>query len=402
MSLPSAVYQNQVRRKILKSDAQQLRCLQQCFDPLYEHLTTIGSQSRANPLLMNDVKGLYLWGGVGCGKTYMMDLFRENLPSDIDCCRMHFHAFMKDVHRYLHKSRMEGKTSDIAHAVQNVIKNANVLCFDEMMVTDVADAMILKRIFKHLYTRGLCLVTTSNRAPQSLYQNGLNREQFLPFIDLLSERCKVFNMDADVDYRTSLGGGSSASDDIYFYPSNDAKQRAKFEEKFRSLMKGKKVAKATIRSDFKREVTIPQAVPSLKVCRFTFGELFCQERNAVDYETISQKFHTIFIENFPKLSIKQSNEVRRMINALDIFYQNSVKLIILADAQPQELCLEDSSKDDPYDLLGLRNPMMREMYSEEFQIFNTEDEQFMIKRALSRLTEMKSPKYMQEKWKGTG
>ena len=402
MSLPSVVYQGNVRRKILKHDVQQLKCITQFLDPLHEKLTSIGSDAKSNPLLMNDVRGLYIWGGVGCGKTYIMDLFRENLPRGIESCRMHFHSFMKDVHRQLHKSRMlgnQGKPSDVADAVQNVIQGANLLCFDEMMVTDVADAMILKRIFKHLYERGLCLVTTSNREPQALYQNGLNREQFLPFIDLLLERCHVHSMKADIDYRSSGDANTSQPSDVYFFPTSDARQRSRFEEKFRAMSKGKKAARVSIRTDFNRDLFIPKAVLPSKVCRFTFNELFCEERSATDYEAISQRFHTIFIEDFPKISIKQSNEVRRMINALDVFYQNNAKLIILADAEPKNLCLDG---DNSTDLFTANNSMMQAMYSEEFQIFNTMDEQFMIQRALSRLTEMKSAKYQLAKWKGKG
>ncbi|KNH04755.1 ATPase [Perkinsela sp. CCAP 1560/4] len=388
MLLPSELYANCIRKGSLKQDKQQLKCITKFLDPLYEKLCGLGGAAKQNPLIMNDIKGLYLWGGVGCGKTLLMDLFRDALPTNINCRSMHFHTFMKDVHRFLHKQRMLGEKNgtDITHAVNTVVRDANLLCFDEMMVTDVADAMILKRVFRHLYERGLCLVTTSNRAPSDLYLNGLNREQFLPFVDMLEERCHVCPMKNETDYR--LKQDPSSITDVYFYPSSDPTQKAGFEAKFRGMTKGKKPEKITLSTEFGRKLLIPKAVPACKICRFTFMELFCEELGAVDYETISKKFHTVFIENIPKLSLKQSSEVRRMINALDLFYQNKVKLVILADAEPQALCPESGGA------TGHENLDI----SEDFKIFTTEDEYFMIKRTLSRLTEMRSASYMKQKW----
>eukprot|EP00759_Apiculatamorpha_spiralis_P051131 PhF_6_TR5120/c1_g1_i2/m.7257/K06916/zapE; cell division protein ZapE len=330
---PSALYTSRASKGLIKSDTKQQHALQSCYDRLHTDLTTYAQTSRKSRTALSNIPGIYTFGGVGCGKTYCMDLFLDCIPQSVTRRRVHFHAFMLDTHKVIHDVKKHDKKTDgMKEVTQRMLGNAEVLCFDEMMVTDIADAMILKRLFNAFYDFGVCVVSTSNRPPDDLYENGLNRELFTPFISTIKKKCVLHNMDSKVDYRlTGTQGGT------YFQPINDTQQEA-FLAMYKTFCKGVAPKRAYVTA-FGRPITIQSAVDG--VCKFTFQELCGQERSAVDYEAIAQAYHTVFLEGVPMLSMNQSSEVRRFIVALDVFYQHNVKLVVLADAPPEKLKLED-------------------------------------------------------------
>ena len=408
LSKPTAAYMERVAKGLVLSDAKQMRCLTSCLDPLHTSLTQYAgsgtSESRSRSRLQG-IKGAYLWGGVGCGKTYLMDLLESCLPQNLTRRRVHFHAFMSEVHKTIRDIKKKDSVTDgMRETTKRLIGDVEVLCFDEMMVTDVADAMILKRLFNSFDELGLCSVVTSNRPPGDLYANGLNRELFLPFVSLLKKRCTVFDMESDVDYRLRNKQTSSTESRRYFSPSDNKTEREAFYHLLTKLRNGETLSPATLVSSVNRLVSVPCAAQQHGVCLFTFQQLCGEERSAIDYEAIAQSFPYVFVTDIPHISLRQSSEVRRLIIALDVFYQHRVKLVCLADADPAHLCPEmestpqsgraELSDDDRHmiDSLGLTENG-KSTSNRSMNIFTHQDERFMMDRALSRLYEMSTPEY---------
>lgn len=317
--------------------------------------------------LSQSVKGLYLWGGVGCGKTYLMDLLYDVTPTNIKKSRVHFHQFMLDVHKTMHFIRQEkGKKIDHDDVFEELcvrmIGNIELLCFDEMIVNDIVDATILKRLFHSFYRYGLVCMFTSNRAPTDLYKNGLNRELFTPFIDVLQKQNHVWEMEGRTDYRMvsfasqkqhalgglsgnlQLGGGASQAPiagqggegmTTFFYPNTET-TRALFEQQW-TTMTHMQPCTTRILKVFGRDVIVELAVGS--VCRLDFHETCDSDKMSVaDFGVVAKSFHTIFIENIPQLDpVHAGNVCKKFISLIDELYQHHCKVIFLSDVTPKEL-----------------------------------------------------------------
>lgn len=280
------------------------------------------------------LRGLYLWGGVGRGKTFLADLFHEKLNVKRKR-RAHFHAFMADVHARIHAWRQRAKSGEvtgddpIAPVAEALADEAWVLCFDEFSVTDIADAMILGRLFQALFARGVVVIATSNVEPARLYENGLNRALFLPFIALIEKQMQVRRLDALADYRLQKLAGRQ----VYHVPADNA-ARAALDRAFDDLSGGRTGASRLIDLPG-RQLRVPRAAGG--VARFAFDELCEEALGSLDYLALARSFHTIILERIPELDYAHRNAAKRFITLIDILYENHVKLIASAAAAPERL-----------------------------------------------------------------
>lgn len=339
----SAAYDAKIRDHSLQSDEAQKR-LAEKFDILLENLHQHRPFRKQGPFgwIMGRRKapvtptGLYVWGSVGRGKTMLMDLFFAAAPVKRKR-RVHFHAFMAEVHARIHAWRQQKKIGavkgedPIAPLADELIAEAWLLCFDEFAVTDIADAMLLGRLFTALFERGLVVVATSNVEPSRLYEGGLNRALFLPFISLLMRRMEVFELSARTDFR--LEKLNSAP--VYYSPADEI-ARAALDRAFHALT-GQESGQQTQLSVLGREVTIPQAASN--VARFAFDDLCSRPLGSADYLAIAENFHTVFVDDVPAMPQHMRNEAKRFINFIDTLYDQHVKLVLSADALPTKLYL---------------------------------------------------------------
>lgn len=269
--------------------------------------------------------GLYMFGGVGRGKTMLMDLFYETVPFEPKW-RVHFHEFMAEVHDRITEARKTHEGDPIPIVAKSLTEEAKLICFDEMHVTDIADAMILGRLFTGLFESHVVVVATSNAHPQDLYKEGLNRPLFEPFIELLEDRMEVLQLEAEKDYRLERLEGTQ----LYFTPA-DAEAHAAMDASWDRLTGGSKGEASEIPSKG-RIIPVPKA--ALGVARFSFADLCETPLAAADYLKIAHTFHTVLLDDIPKLGPDRRNEARRFINLIDTFYDNRVRLIASADAEP--------------------------------------------------------------------
>ena len=279
-------------------------------------------------------RSLYLHGGVGRGKTMLMDLFHAAAAADSGAAparRAHFHAFMADIHARLHAWRKAGggPADPVPRLAAALAREAPLLCFDEFEVRDIADAMILSRLFEALLDAGVGVVATSNCAPQALYAGGLQRDRFLPFIALVEARFDVLHLDGPVDWR--LRG--MARSPVWFAPLGPAAERA-LNEAFARLVGGAETVRETLRAQG-RDVIVPAANGT--AARFSFADLYAKPLGAADYLAIAARYRTVFVAGIPKLLPKDRNEARRFAASIDIFYDRGVKLVASADAEPEAL-----------------------------------------------------------------
>jgi cell division protein ZapE len=286
-------------------------------------------EQEAGPL-----KGFYVYGEVGRGKTMLMDMFFAASPV-VRKRRAHFHEFMIDVHERVHdwrQRRQRGEVSGedpIAPVAAALAEQAWLLCFDEFHVTDIADAMILGRLFRRLFESGVVVVATSNVAPDELYRDGLNRALFLPFIALIEERMEVVRLRARTDFRLE----KLVDAPVWHVPA-DAAAQAALDAAWRSLTAGHAGAARDLLVKG-HVVHVPSA--AMGVARFGFADLCGQAFGAEDYLRIAREFHTVLIDRIPVMDYDQRNEAKRFIALIDTFYDNAVKLVASAAAAPTAL-----------------------------------------------------------------
>ena len=334
---PSVAYEQLVGLGEIDRDPAQVEILKH-LDRLCDDLAALPSRKAGLGWLFGRKprmpQGLYLWGSVGRGKTMLMDLMLESAPLQ-QKRRMHFQSFMADVHHRIHDYRMrikQGDTKDsdpippVARAISDEI---TLLCLDEFSVTDIADAMILARLFKALFENGLVLVTTSNIEPARLYEHGLNRTLFLPFIEILTSFTVTVELDAPHDYRLDKAMGLQS----YFCPDDDEATQA-LNTRFDLMIQGKDIKSISL-NVLGHTLIVPQSANG--VARFHYTELCQKALGANDFIAIGDNFHTIFIDHVPIISSENHNEAKRFIALIDALYDRSVKLYITAAARPEFL-----------------------------------------------------------------
>lgn len=306
-------------------------------------------------------RGLYLWGGVGRGKSMLMDLFHECLALP-NKRRVHFHAFMQEVHARLREARKSETGDPIPPVAAAIAADLRVLAFDEMVVNNSADAMIMSRLFTALITQHrLVIVTTSNRAPSDLYKDGLNREHFLPFIALIERELDVLALNGPVDYRLERLGGMAT----WHTPLGDA-ATAQVREAFFRLTDyppedAAHVPSAELDVGGGRQLHVPKALKGVAV--FSFKRLCAEARGAPDYLAIARTYHTVILVGIPRMGPENRNEAARFVTLIDALYEQKVKLLATADAAPEAL-------------------------------YSSGDGRFEFDRTISRLMEMQSAAYL--------
>jgi cell division protein ZapE len=326
-------------------------CAAQALESLYRALKAYRPKSRgifgftfggneAEP-----PKGLYIHGDVGRGKSALMDMFYESAPV-MRKRRVHFNQFMTETHQRIHEWRnlsqgertrrpefvREAEDDPIAPVAKGILSEATLLCLDEFQVNDVADAMILGRLFEKLLTSGVIIVLTSNTAPDDLYEGGLNRQLFLPFIALIKDRLEMVELNGPRDYRLEGMAGVS----VYNTPLGPEADAA-MDAAWRRLTDGATSESLTLEV-LERKIHVPQAAGG--VARFSFDALCGEPLGAADYLALAQAFHTVLIDRIPRLGPEQSNEARRFTLLIDTLYDEKVKLVCSAASPPQELYTE--------------------------------------------------------------
>lgn len=357
-----AAYQQLVRAGELKTDPAQESAVASLDRLAAEMAQKLGLFARL--FRKDDVacEGVYLWGGVGRGKSMLMDLAFEHVAVHPKR-RVHFHAFMLEVHERLRKARAT-EEGDPVHAVaDDIAGEVKLLCFDEMQVNNPADAMILSRLFERLLERDVRVVTTSNRPPRDLYKDGLNRELFIPFIELIERRFDVVEVNGPTDYRLHRLAGVQ----VWHVPNGPQATQALSDAFFKltdyPVEDRGKVPSEDLHVGGNRTLHVPKSLKGVAV--FSFRRLVGEARGAADYLAIAQRYHTVIVVGIPVLTREMRNEAARFVTLIDALYEHRVKLLASADAEPDGL-------------------------------YTAGDGSFEFQRTVSRLEEMRSAEYLAE------
>ena len=359
---PTALYRARSAAGTIRPDPAQAHAIAR-LDQLYKALATYAPTPPAwrgwlNRLNLGEPggmapKGIYLWGPVGRGKSMLMDLFFAAAPL-AHKKRVHFHAFMLDVHDRIERERRARTREPLPRVAADLAAEATLLCFDEFQVNDIADAMILERLFRALFDAGTVVVATSNRHPDRLYENGLQRDRFLPFIALLQERLDVVELDSGRDYRLARMIGKP----VYFHPLDD-RARLSLDNAFAELTEGMPVGSETL-TVMARPLVVPRVAGN--VARFGFDELCARPLSAVDYLALAERFAAILVEGIPRLTRNRRNEAQRFHILIDTLYEARTLLIASAEVPPQEIYVEG---DGSFEFQRTVSRLM-EMQSEEY------------------------------------
>lgn len=360
MSSPKEYYKALLKRGEIEHDPHQETALEQ-LDSLHSKLVATRPASLKSYItaFINpkgstaDLNGIYLHGDVGRGKSMLMDIFIETIPAHHKLQRVHFHSFMMDVHTHLHQNEDTG----LKGLVKKLARDVKILCFDEFHVNDVADAMILQRLFSELLNQGLILITTSNYPPDRLYEGGLQRKRFLPFIDLIKQKMEIIEVNGPTDHRARELGRTNT----YFHPltANNTEKCARL---FHEFTKGTQTSLHRIPLKG-REIHV-QAADNVAWC--SFAELCELPVGAEDYLALAKTFHTIFITGVPRLGYDRRNEAKRFMTLIDVLYEARTRIVLTAE-EPAE------------------------------RLYQGHDHAFEFPRTVSRIQEMTSESYLQ-KW----
>ena len=357
----AGAYQQLVRAGELKPDPAQARAVA-ALERLAASIQEVGIFARLFGPKGEGPAGVYLWGGVGRGKSMLMDLAFEQI--DIrPKRRVHFHEFMLETHERLRKARESEEGDPIEPVAEAIADEARLLCFDEMQVTNPADAMILSRLFAKLLDQGVKVVTTSNRPPRDLYKRGLNRELFMPFIELIEQRMLVVEVNGPTDYRLDRLTGV----EVWHVPNGPEAtadlSRAFFQLTDYPVEDRAKVPSEDIDVGGGRTLHVPKSLKGVAV--FSFKKLLGEARGASDYLAIARRYHTVILVGIPVLGPEMRNEAARFVTLIDALYEHKVKLLAGADAEPEGL-------------------------------YPSGDGSFEFQRTVSRLEEMRSAEYLAE------
>lgn len=328
LSQPDMIHDSAQQQAIIKLEALTTALTADNKHPL---LAIIGRFSPLKQHRTRTIQGIYLWGGVGRGKTWLMNLFYEELPIE-EKSRVHFHHLMLNVHEQLaelNKKKGKKQKNPVRIIARQLASKYKVLCIDEFIVTNITDAMILSELLNTLFRYQVCLVVTSNRIPDDLYLNGLQRERFLPSIELIKQNTEVFQLDGGIDHRTAL----LEQADVYYAPITDATDQ-QISQRMDELAITNVIENKTLNI---LNRTIKTRRCSDDIAWFNFEDICTAPRAAQDYIELAQKFNTIIVSNIPVMDAYSDDKARRFIYLIDELYDRNVKLIASASAAPEAL-----------------------------------------------------------------